>query len=128
LDPTSSLAMQETVYPITEIGIRNMLHRLLDHWLSETSGDDVEVQFYPGARMGKQACQVVEATHSQKRPEHEYHKVRLYLDKETGIPVRVQQLGFPPRSGAEPPVLADYTYLSLKTNLGLTDKDFALGR
>lgn len=128
LDPTSSIAMQETVYPITEIGIRNMLHRLLDHWLSESAVDDITVQFYPNARMGKQPCQVVEATHTQRRPEHQYHKVRLYLDKETGLPVRVQQLGFPARPGAEPPVIADYTYLSLKTNLGLTDRDFTLSR
>ncbi|MBX3437069.1 MAG: DUF1571 domain-containing protein, partial [Planctomycetaceae bacterium] len=51
LDPTSSLAMQETVHPITEIGIRNMLHRLLEHWLDETSHDDIQVQVYPNAKI-----------------------------------------------------------------------------
>jgi len=128
LDPTGSMAMKETVYPITEIGIRTMLERLLTHWLSETSSRNVTVQFYPNARIGKMACQVVEATHSTPGPGVEYHKLRLYRDKETGLPIRVQQLGFPRRPGGEAPVIADYTYLSLKTNLGLTDKDFSLGK
>ncbi|MBX3437536.1 MAG: DUF1571 domain-containing protein, partial [Planctomycetaceae bacterium] len=43
-------------------------------------------------------------------------------------PIRVQQLGFPTQPGAEPPTIADYTYLTLKTNLGLKDQDFAIGR
>ncbi len=127
LDPTSAMAMKETVYPITEIGIRTMLERLLTHWLSETSSRNVTVKFYPNARIGKTACQVVEATHNAQGPGVEYHKLRLYRDKETGLPIRVQQLGFPKRPGGEAPVVADYTYLSLKTNLGLSDRDFSLG-
>ena len=128
LDPTSSMAMKETVYPITSIGIRNMLDRLLTHWLEEISSNDVAVQCYPNARMGKQTCEVLEVSHTKQSPQHEYHKVRLYVDKETGRPIRIQQFGFPTKPGSEPPLIGDYAYLNLKTNIGLTDRDFSLGR
>jgi hypothetical protein len=128
LDPASPMAMKETTYPITAIGIRNMLDRLLKHWLSESPDDDLDVAFYPHARIGECACQVVEVTHSRPAPKVDYHKLRLYIEKESGLPIRVQQLGFPAQPGGKPPLVADYAYLGLRTNLGLTDRDFALGQ
>lgn len=128
LDPTSEMATKETVYPITEIGIRNMVERLLDHWMKETSSSDLVVKQYPNARMGDQDCLVVEATHPRRGPGTEYHKVRLYIDKDSGHPIRIQHLGFPSKGRGEAPIIGDYAYLDLKTNIGLTDRDFAFGR
>lgn len=127
LDPRGSIAMQHTVHPITQIGVRNMLHRLLDVWLAETDQNQIDVKFYPNARIGKTSCQVIEAIHPQQGQNIKYHKVRLYIDKETGLPIRVQHLGFPRGNGSKEPIIADYAYLSMKTNIGLTDKDFAIG-
>jgi hypothetical protein len=128
LDPTGPIAMKETTYPITAIGIRNMLDRLLKHWLSESANDDLDVAFYPNARIGECACQVVEVTHSRPGPKVEYHKLRLYIEKESGLPIRVQQLGFPAQPGGKPTLVADYAYFGLQTNLGFTDRDFNLGQ
>ena len=127
LDPRGSLAMQHTVHPITQIGVKNMLHRLLDVWLAENEQVPVDVKFYPNARIGKTECQVIEAIHSQPAQNVTYHKVRLYIEKETGLPIRVQHFGFPPSGGGKEPIIADYAYLSMKANVGLTDKDFTIG-
>ncbi len=127
IDPRGSLAMQHTVHPITQIGVKNMLTRLLDVWLAETAHEQVTVKFYPNARIGTNDCQVIEATHPERGQNVGYHKVRLYIDRANGLPIRVQHLGFPPRADATEPIIADYAYLSMKTNIGLTDKDFTIG-
>ncbi|MCA9075968.1 MAG: DUF1571 domain-containing protein [Planctomycetaceae bacterium] len=127
LDPRGSLAMQHTVHPITQIGVKNMMHRLLDVWLAESDQTQIDVKFYPNARIGKTSCEVIEATHPQQAQNITYHKVRLYVDKDSGLPIRVQHLGFPKGDGAKEPIIADYAYLSMKTNIGLTDRDFAIG-
>jgi hypothetical protein len=49
---------------------------------------------------------------------------RLYIDNATRLPIRVQQYGFPKKSGGQPPLIEQYTYSNLKTNLGLSSKDF----
>lgn len=128
LDPTSPMVMKETTYPITAIGIRNMLDRLLKHWLSASAGDDVDVTLYPNARIGDCGCEVVEVTHLRPGPKVEYHKLRLYIEKESGLPIRVQQLGFPTQPGGKLPLISDYAYLGLQANRGFTDRHFALGQ
>ncbi len=127
VDPLGPLAMQHTVHPITQIGVKNMLTRLLDVWLTETAQDQIAVKFYPDARIGTTNCEVIEATHAQRGQNVGYYKVRLYIDKSNGLPIRVQHLGFPAREGATEPIIADYAYLSLKTNIGLNDKHFTIG-
>ncbi len=128
IDPRGSLAMEHTVHPITQIGVKNMLNRLLDHWLAERSNEQVDVKFYPNARIGKMECQVVEATHPASGSATGAQKVRLYIDKNTGLPIRVQHVGIASRAGDQESVIADYAYLSMKTNIGLTDKHFTLGQ
>ena len=38
--------------------------------------------------------------------------------------VRVEQNGYPPKSGGQPPIVEEYTYSGIKTNVGLGDGDF----
>ncbi len=49
---------------------------------------------------------------------------RLYVDKKTAFPVRVEQFDFPAKTGAKAPILEQYTYLNVQPNSGLTDSDF----
>ncbi len=124
LDPNGSLAMGESRYPITMIGMKRMVIQLMEQWLEDTTHDEVVVKFYPQAKMGERACEVIEVTHPVHKPGVTYHKTRLYRDKQTQLPVRVQEYGFPATAGAEPPLVSDFTYLDVKTNVGMTDDDF----
>ena len=58
------------------------------------------------------------------RREFKFHMTRLYIDKKTDFPIRVEQYGFPPRPGTKPPLLEEYTYSNIKVNSGLADLDF----
>ena len=49
---------------------------------------------------------------------------RLYVAKKSGLPVRVEQFAYPTKTGSKPLMLEQYTYLGVKTNVGLKAIDF----
>ena len=124
LHPTSKEAMEENRYPITRIGLRNLLESMIAQWEAETKFAETKVQYFPNAKLGNQACIVIETSHPQPRRQFKFHKTRLYLDKESRLPARVEQYGFPDQPGGEPPLLELYTYTELKANVGLTAREF----
>lgn len=124
LDPTSKDAMADNKYPVTMIGMRTMLEKIIAQWEAEGKFGETTVQYYPDAKLGDVACTVIESSHPKPRNEFKFHMTRLYLDKETMYPVRVEQYGFPGRNDKQPPLVEEYTYSQIKANPGLTDKDF----
>lgn len=126
LDPTGSYAMAENRYPVTMIGMRNLVAAVLEQWLTETKVDDLTVNFYPNARIGKVSCKAIETAHAAPRPEAKFQMTRLYLDNQQGIPIRVQQYSFPSRREMQPALVEDYLYTDLHLNTGLADIDFSV--
>jgi hypothetical protein len=124
LPPTSPRALEESKYPITEIGLRTMVQTVIAQWERETKYGEINVQYYPNARLGNTLCRVIESTHPRPRKQFPYYMTRLYIDKKSGLPVRVEQYGFPRRAGERPPLMEEYTYSAIKTNVGLKDIDF----
>ena len=124
LAPTESTAMSENRYPITKAGIANTLQIMIQKWKGETRYGETEVKFFKDATLDTMTCKVIECTHPQPRRQFDYHKMRLWIDNKTGIPVRMQKFGFPTRAGSKPPIIEDYTFLNLKTDVRLTDADF----
>ena len=124
LSPTSPEVLAESRYSITDIGLRNLLQFMIARWEGEADYGEIEVQYYHNARLGEQECLVIETSHPRPRRQFRFHMTRLYLDKESGLPVRVENYGFPHRSGLEPPLEEEYTYSNVQTNVGLTDVDF----
>lgn len=124
LVPTESIAMNENRYPITKAGIVNTMQIMIRQWQEEAKYGETEVKYYKDAKLADMTCKIIESSHPQPRKQFNNHKVRLWIDNATGIPVRMQKFGFPRRAGEQPPVLEDYSFLNLKTNVRLTDVDF----
>ena len=124
LAPTSSQAMAENRYPITKAGIRKMMEAVIEQWETETKYGESEVKYFEDAKIGDVTCRVIESTHPQPRKQFKFHITRVWIDDALGLPVRVQQFGFPAKSGAKPPVVEDYTYSDIKAEVRLTDRDF----
>jgi hypothetical protein len=117
--------MAENRYPITEIGLHRMLEVVIEQWKKELEADDVEVRYYPNARIREQPCRVIESNHRTQSTESKYYLTRLYIDKETTLPVRVEQYGWPTVKGGEPPLVELYMYQKIQPNAGLGDMDFS---
>jgi hypothetical protein len=124
LDPRGSMAMEDTRHPITEAGIGSLIDTVAKHWAVELTPEESVIAFHPNIRVGNHPCTMIESDHPRRLPHFLYHKVKLYIDHEHGLPIRFEAYDWPKQPGAAPELIEEYTYLDLKTNVGLGDHDF----
>lgn len=124
LKPDSKDAMEENRYPITMFGMSKLVETLIQQWETDEKHDDCVVKFFPNAKLDKTECKVVETSYPKQVSHAKFHITRLYIAKDSGLPIRVEQFGFPVTQGGQPPVIEEYTYSNIKTNIGLSDLDF----
>jgi hypothetical protein len=124
LRPDGMMAMKGNRYPITEIGMENLVVRLLETGERDRQRGEVQVQFRKGAKINGRVCTMLEVIHPVERPHFDFHKAQIFIDDELNIPIRYAAWTWPVREGGEPVLEEEYTYLQVKLNQGLTDKDF----
>jgi hypothetical protein len=122
--PTAPEVMKNTRHPITQAGIYNLVATVAQQWRTESRFGEVEVKTFPNAKLGDVPCIAVQTTHPQPRREFKFHMTRLYIERDRKLPVRVEQFGWPRNGGDKPPLIEEYTYSDVRTNVGLTDLDF----
>ena len=123
LRPDDPMILSESRHTITSMGMANLARQVIDQWEAETRFGEVDVNFYGKADLAGRPAVVIEAAHPVPRREFPYARTRLWLDRETKLPVRVQQWAFGPRGG-EPVPVGDYTYTQVRTDVQLTARDF----
>jgi hypothetical protein len=124
LDPRGTMAMEENRHPITEAGIGSLIHTVIDRWNAELDPTESIVEIHPHAKVGHRACTMIDTTHPAKSPSFLFHRVKVYIDHEHGIPIRFEAYDWPKAPGEKPELVEEYTYSDLKTDIGLTDLDF----
>ncbi|WP_254509815.1 DUF1571 domain-containing protein [Anatilimnocola floriformis] len=125
LDPNGILAMRGQLHPISDIGIENLVLKLLERGARERKHAECEVEFKPGAKINGRVCTVLQVRHPVPRPHFEFHIAQIFIDDETKLPVRYAAYHWPTDAADKlGPVLEEYTYLDIKLNPGLTDADF----
>lgn len=115
--------MKENRHPINKFGIANMLEVIIKQWEGETKFGEVEVKRYPNAKLGEIACEALVSIHPEPRNEFAFHKTVLYLDKQSKLPIRVEQWSWP-RENRPSMLIEEYTYANLKANVRLENQDF----
>ena len=116
--------MEGNRYPITQIGIANLTHRLIEVAEHDKNYGECEVQFRKGAKVNNRVCTVIEVTHPTPRRNFLFHKAVVYVDDEMNVPIRYEAYSWPRTPGGEPVLDEEYTYVNMKLNVGLTDYDF----
>lgn len=124
LDPTGYLAMRGQKYPLTDIGIENLLLKIIDTAQNERNYDGTTVQAYRGARVGDRACTMIQVTHPVQQPHFSFYRAQVFFDDEYNLPIRYVSWTWPETEGGEPVLEEEYTYMHLKLNVSLTDRDF----
>jgi hypothetical protein len=124
LEPTHWLAMKGQRYPITDLGIENLLVKLIERADRDRQHGECKVEFLQGAKVSGRECRVIQVTHPEKVGPFDFHIAQVFLDNELQVPVRYAAYDWPKTAGAEPVVIEEYTYQNIKVNVGLTDKDF----
>jgi hypothetical protein len=119
--------MDTNRHPITDVGMANIINSALDIWKNEKKTLDpanIEVRIVPSVQVGEKDCEVVEIDHHRPQAGLTYKVGRVYVEKETRLPVQAELYGWPEAPGDEPPLLEQYIYTNVKTNIGLVDADF----
>ncbi|RCS54597.1 DUF1571 domain-containing protein [Bremerella cremea] len=124
LDPNGALAMRGNRYPITEVGIKNLIVRLIEVAKEDMQYGECEVKFFNGAKINGRVCTAIEVLHPVPRKNFRFHKAHIFIDDELQIPIRYASWDWPSKQGGEPPMLEEYTYMNMKLNNGFTDSDF----
>jgi hypothetical protein len=124
LDPDGPLAMRGQLHPIYDIGIENLVIKLIERGERERKFAETEVKFIPGAKINGRLCTVLQVIHPVQRPFFEFHKAEIFIDDQLKIPTRYAAYNWPAKAGDPEPVIEEYTYLNVKLNVGLVDADF----
>jgi hypothetical protein len=128
LEPTSFLAMRGQKYPITEMGVLNLIDKLLEVGYKDSQFGECEVTYREGVPLFKDTpsvreCTVIQVVHPIPRSQFMFYMARIYVDKALNIPIRYESFDWP-RAGGSPTLIEAYSYMDLKLNVGLTDLDF----
>lgn len=124
LPPTGMLAMRGQRYPMTEIGIENLLTKLIERGEQAKRLPDVTATMQTGIKINKRPCRLLTVTQPTRRPEILFYEAKVYLDEELNMPIRYVAYDWPKPNSKKLDVIEEYNYLNLKLNVGLTDADF----
>lgn len=124
LPPTHKLAMNGKRYPITRIGIENMLRRIVEVAENELEHGEAELVVDRSITLDGHAGTVIKMIHPVRRDHFAYHIAKIFVDDELNMPVGYEGYTWP-KSGSDKPILVErYFYSKLQLNVGLTDTDF----
>jgi hypothetical protein len=124
LEPTGSYAMEGNLYPITMIGMRNLLVQILEKGKRDLQQEKGIVNLKRGLKLNDRTVTMIESIHPNKRNHFDHHIARIYLDEEHGLPVGYEGYLWPEKEGDPPVLLEKYFYTDIELNVGLTDLDF----
>ncbi len=124
LPPTGMMAMRGQRYPITEIGIENLIVKLIERGETARQHPDVTCTFRKNAKVKDRVCTVLEVNQPNRHPELEFFQAQVFIDDELNLPIRYIAYDWPRRQGETLQVIEEYNYIDLNLNVGLTDADF----
>jgi Protein of unknown function (DUF1571) len=124
IPPTGPIAMFGQRYPITELGLANLVQRLIEVGEHDEQLGECSVWQHDDAKVGDRPCISFTVLHPTKRAGLLFHIARIFVDKELMVPLHYEAYDWPEKPGEPPPLLEQYTYARLRMNPGLTDDDF----
>ncbi|NUQ62420.1 MAG: DUF1571 domain-containing protein [Pirellulales bacterium] len=124
IEPTGAIAMRGQRYPLTEIGLSNMVKRLIEVGERDSQYGECDVKFFQGAKINDRTCTCIQVMHPVPRRNFLFHIARIFIDEELNLPLRYESHDWPSESGGQPQLIEEYTYINLKVNNGFTDADF----
>lgn len=109
---------------IGEAGIGYLIEKTIQLWEKERTIGKTEVKMAE-YKFNNRPCTRIETIQAERRPECYCFRSILYVDQETKLPVRNENYSWPrPGGPAEGDLIEVCSYLDLRLNVGLTDRDF----
>jgi hypothetical protein len=124
LDPRDPRAAQNSRHTITEAGIGNLIERFRQRWEVERRLNQTQIRVAQYL-YNQRPCTRVEAIHPANTGQFYAYRSVVYFDNGTHLPIRVEAYDWPrPGAPAGGDLLESYSYVNLRLNVGLSDRDF----
>ena len=124
LDPNGWLAMRGQKYPITKVGIRNLIVEAIAFAEADTKFGESQVTTDPNTNIDGRPTTMIQIVHPVPRREFRAYVTRIFLDNQLRVPIHYDAYMWPDANGKNPPLEESYTYRNLQINTGLTANDF----
>jgi hypothetical protein len=125
LEPTNFLAMRGQRYPITELGLTNLVRKLIERGSRDVDNPDVRVIRTPGHEFDGKSLTLLQIQRSQPSDQpDDFSLAEVVIDEEQKLIVSFRSFGWPESEGETPPLIESYEYHDLIINPKLTDLDF----
>ena len=124
LDPEGALAMKGNRYSIRHIGMKNLLKKMLEKGEEGLKNDGCQVRIERNVKVGDVTCTMLEIVYPEQMSDIDFHKARIFIDDQRGLPIAYEGYLWPEQLGKEPPLLEKYIYTNVKLNNGFTDFEF----
>ena len=124
LDPHGMIAMRGQKYPITKVGMKNLLTELIERGEADMQFAECEVSSDPSKQVNGRSATLIQIVHPVPRQNFRAHIVRVFMDNELRVPIHYDAFSWPPQAGGQPPLEESYTYTNLKLNNNFTARDF----
>jgi len=125
LNPDGMIAMTGRHYPLTEIGLVNLVRRLVEVGQEDLRYGECEVKYFTGAKINQRPCTVIQVVHPTPRDVFSVSSGPRVRRRRVENADPVRSYDWPSEPGGEPQLIEEYTYLDLKLNNGFTDEDFS---
>lgn len=126
IDPDSPLARQFGQRSLRDFGIGHLIRTLQIRWEFERNYQLTQVTV-ENATLNQRPCWLITTSHPQ--PDQGlfmYHTLRVFVDKEHLLPIRLEEYAYPSEPGPKPgPLVRVETFLELSLNAGLSESDFS---
>ena len=99
LHPDGLIAMNGRHYPFTEIGLVNLVRRLVEVGQQDVNYGECEVKYFTGAKVNKRPCTVIQVVHPVPRDVFRFHLARVFVDDELKVPIRYESYDWPSEPG-----------------------------
>ncbi len=125
LAPDGFLAMQGQRYPIAEIGLTRLLEKLIERGGEDRNDSNVHVFKTEGYLFDDRPLTHLRIERSEPSGgENDFAVAELVLDQPQNLVVSYRSFDWPEPGSQKRPIIESYEYHDLKTNVGLTDRDF----
>lgn len=125
LDPNGLIAMQGQRYPISEIGMVRLVEKLIERGEKDRDNPDIQVTLTEDHKLGDTPAQLIQVRRGKPSGgEDDFSLAEIIIDPQRQLILTYRSFGWPEQVGDDAPLLESYTYYDVKTNVGLTKKDF----
>lgn len=124
LDPNSAMAMRGNRYPITEIGVKNLVTKLIEIAKADAKFGECDVTIQDGAKIQDRSCTYIKVVHPTPRKNFRFHRADIFIDNQLKVPIRYAAWDWKKDAKGNPQLLEEYTYTKMKINQGFTNLDF----